>query len=242
MIKKQNFHPTILCLSTLALLPFWVVCETSTSAIQADAVVGAALYHKAKQRKRTNFKELEIIKMIDGKYGMFDGKSVLESYQLLFKLQTIQYGEQDRTTGKRVGLYQLDEKKATLQDLVIEEQRLIKEKVAKDDMRWKKLNAALTAAKDDFNDKLRQLRKAQDDNEMIKNMKHKLIAFFLKDQGRETSLMANADHPDEKKRMYEASALEFFTFLNDLKHFIEDMVDSCPEAHKQYKELLQKPH
>lgn len=238
MIKTKK----VVALLILSLHSLYLCAETSTLAVQPDAVVGAALHHKAKCRKRTNFKQLEIIKMVDGKYGLFDGKSVAESYQALSKVHAIQYGEADKTTGKRVGLYTLDSKKLTLQDLVIEEQKLIREKVAKDDMRWKALNATVTAAKDDFNGKIKQMRKERDETEMAKNMKHKLITFFLKDQGRETSLMANADHPDEKKRLYEASATEFFAFLNDLKHFIEDMVESCTEAHKQYRELLQKPH
>ncbi len=238
----MNHIKKIVSLLALTLQSTNLIAETLTTAVQPDAVIGAVLSHKAKKRKHTNFKELEIIKMVDGKFGLFDGKSVLESFQALSKIHAIQYGEVDKTTGKRVGLYTLDGKKVTLQELVIEEQKLMREKIAKDNMRWKALHATTTAAKDDFNAKIKQMRKEQDQSDIAKNMKHKLISFFLKDQGRETSLMANADHPDEKKRLYEASATEFFAFLNDLKHFIEDMVESCTEAHKQYKELLQKPH
>jgi hypothetical protein len=229
-MKKQFFSLLMLC---SYITP--IMCEEPTVA----AVTGAVA-HQAQKRKKTNFKELELIKMVDGKHGLFDGVSVHESLQAISKLQEIRYGKKDKTTQKRNGHYHFGDKLVTLQDIVIEEHKLTKEGVAKDDSRWNALNNALNEIKDDFNAKMKTLRGAKEENEMAKNIKHKLIAFFLKDQNRETSLMANADLPDEKKRLYDASATEFFVFLNDLSHFLEDMIESCTEAHKQYKELVQK--
>ena len=79
----MNHVKKVVPLLILALQSTGLIADTSTTAVQPDAVVGAALHHKAKHRKHTNFKELEIIKMVDGKFGLFDGKSVLESYQAL---------------------------------------------------------------------------------------------------------------------------------------------------------------
>lgn len=229
-MKKQFLSLLLLCSYTTTL-----VCDEAKVAAVAGAT--AQTPHK---RKKTNFKELDLIKKVDGKYGMFDATSVHESLQALSKIKTIQYGERDKATQKRCGTYQLGDKLVTLQDIVMEEHKLKKENVSKDDARWTALNAALTSIKDDFNAKMKSLRGAKEESEMAKSIKHKLISFFLKDQKRETSLMANADLPDEKKRLYEASATEFFVFLNDLSHFLEDMIESCTEAHKQYKELVQK--
>ncbi len=231
-MKKQFLSLVMLCSYTLG-----TICDEPTvTTVTASATAGAAIH----KRKKTNFKELELIKKVDGKYGLFDATSVHESLQALSKIKAIQYGERDKTTQKRNGHYHFGDKLVTLQDIVIEEHKLIKDKVAKDDTRWTALTVALNGIKDDFNAKMKALRNAKEENEMAKSIKHKLIAFFLKDQNRETSLMANADLPDEKKRLYDASATEFFIFLNDLSHFLEDMIESCTEAHKQYKELVHK--
>jgi|GEM_PF-3592855 len=239
MKKKHLFSILMLCSYTT------IVISTDTLADQAHtdtktitATAGAA----AHKRKKTNFKELDLIKKVDGKYGFFDATSIHESLQALSKIKAIQYGERDKATQKRNGHYHFGDKLVTLQEIVIEENKLIKDKVAKDDTRWTTLIVALDGIKDDFNAKMKELRNAKEESEIAKSIKHKLIAFFLKDQNRETSLMANADLPDERKRLYDASATEFFVFLNDLSHFLEDMIDSCPEAHKQYKELVQKAH
>lgn len=233
MKKKQIFSLLMLCSYTLG-----TICDEPTIA----ATAGAMTQHQAHKRKKTNFKELELIKKVDGKYGMFDATSIHESLQALSKIKMIQYGERDKTTQKRSGHYHFENKLVTLQDIVIAEHKLTKEGVAKNDPRWTALTSALDAIKDDFNAKMKALRNVKEESEMAKSIKHKLIAFFLKDQNRETSLMANADLPDEKKRLYDASATDFFVFLNDLSHFLEDMIESCTEAHKQYKELVQKAH
>lgn len=238
-MKKQIFSLLMLCSYTA----FAINTDTQTEQAHKDtptvtAIAGAA----AHKRKKTNFKELELIKKVDGKYGFFDATSVHESLQAIFKLQEIRHGKKDKATQKRTGRYTFGDKLVTLQDIVIEEHKLTKEGVAKNDPRWTALTTALTAIKDDFNDSMKKLRGTKEESDIAKNIKHKLIAFFLKDQKRETSLMANADLPDEKKRLYDASATEFFVFLNDLSHFLEDMIESCTEAHKQYKELVQKAH
>lgn len=235
-MKKQ-----ILSLILLSSCPAFTNCNEQ-AVVAAIGAASEGIVTKGHKRKKANFKDLKFIQEVDGKYGLFDGYSVLESFKAISEIHTIQYGKLDKTTNKRNGLYTFQDKLSTLQDLVIEEQKLTKEGVAKDDARWAALNAALTKIKDDFNDKMKKLRGAKEESEIAKNIKHKLITFFLKDQNRETSLMANADLPDEKTRLYAASATEFFSFLNDLKHFLEDMVESCTEAHKQYKEIVQKAH
>jgi hypothetical protein len=232
MKKKQIFSLIMLCSS---------LTQVRCDGPMVEAVTGAATAHVNK-RKKTNFKELDLIKRVDGKYGFFDSTSVHESLQAILKLQEIRYGKKDKTTHKRSGSYTFGDKLVTLQDLVLEEHKLTKEGVAKSDPRWTTLTTALNAIKDDFNGKMKKLRGAKEESEIAKSIKHKLITFFLKDQNRETSLMANADLPDEKKRLYDASATEFFMFLNDLSHFLEDMIESCTEAHRQYKELVQKAH
>lgn len=243
MKKKHIFSLLMLCSYT----PIAISTDTLADEAHKDtttsitATVGAAT-HQPHTRKKTNFKELDLIKKIDGKYGFFDGHSVHESLKAFSAIHTIQYGKLDKPTQKRSGSYHFEDKLVTLQDIVIVQDKLTKEGVAKDDARQIACTTALNAIKDDFNDKMKKLRGAKEESNIAKNFKHNLITFFLKDQNRETSLMANSDLPDEKKRLYDASALEFFTFLNDLKHFLSDMIDSCPEAHKQYKELVQKTH
>ena len=238
-MKKQIFSLLMLYSYTA----FATITDTTTDQVHKDTpTVTAAAGATAHKRKKTNFKELEFIKKIDGKYGLFDGHSVHESFKAFSGIKRIQYGERDKTTQKRSGQYRFGDKLVTLQDIVIEEHKLTKEGVAKNDPRWTTLTTALNAIKDDFTVTMKTLRGEKEESDMAKSIKHKLISFFLKDQNRETSLMANADLPDEKKRLYDASATEFFMFLNDLSHFLEDMIESCTEAHKQYKELVQKAH
>ncbi len=234
-IKKQFLSLLMLCSCT-------AFAEDTTTVAHQTASTAATAGAAAHKRKKTNFKDLELIKKVDGKYGFFDAKTVHESLQAIVELGKIRYGKKDKTTQKRTGQYTFGDKLVTLQDLVIEEHKLTKEGVAKNDPRWTALTATLTAIKDDFNVTMKTLRGEKKESDMAKSIKHTLISFFLKDQNRETSLMANADLPDEKKRLYDASATEFFMFLNDLSHFLEDMVESCTEAHKQYKELVHKAH
>ena len=53
------------------------------------------------------------------------------------------------------------------------------------------------------------------------------------------SMLINANKTDEKEKMAAASGIEFFRFLNDLKHFLEDLKDSCTLAHKSYQDFIQ---
>lgn len=192
------------------------------------------------KRHRTDFKKLSnVIAQIDG--ILINASEILDSLRAINAITEVQYGTMNKETKKREGSYQLANQKVTLQDLVKKEHELLNENTPKNDQRWNELNTALTAAKDDFTAKLKALRK-NDDNEsdMAKKMKIKLIDIFIKDQNLTNSLLANADKTDEKEKMYAASATEFFRFLNDLKHFLEDLTESCTKAHTEYKLLVRQ--
>ncbi len=192
------------------------------------------------KRHRTDFKKLSnVIAQIDG--ILINAPEILDSLRAINAINEVQYGKMNKETKKREGSYQLADQKVTLQDLVKKEHLLLNENTPATDARWTELNTALTAAKDDFTSKLKALRKGDDsESDMAKKMKIKLIDIFIKDQNLSNSLLANADKSDEKEKMYAASATEFFRFLNDLKHFLEDLIESCTKAHDQYKLLVRQ--
>ncbi len=237
MKKKQIFSLLMLCSYTTIIIS----TDITTDQTHKDtAIIAATAGAAAPKRKKANFKELAFIQTIDGKYGLFDGHSVHESLKIISEIHAIQYGKLDKKTQKRSGLYQLGDQQVALHDIAVIQDKLTKEGVAKDDARQIACTTALDRIKDDFNAKIKALRNGKEESEMSKNIKHKLIVFWLKDQEIKISLLMNSDLPDEKKRLYDASASEFFVFLEELKHFFGDMIDSCTEAHKQYKELVQK--
>ncbi len=204
-----------------------------------DAATTAAVAHK--RHKTVFIQHTDILSKLDGSF--IGAAEIHNSIGAIKAINEVQYGTLNKQTKKREGTYSYDNKLVTLQDLVKEEHRLTKENVTKPGTRWTELNTALTQAKDDFNAKLKALRTSSDkESDMAKNMKDKLIAIFVKDQKRETSLLANSGKADEKEKMYAASATDFFHFLNDLKYFLEDLTDACPKAHEQYKALVRQAH
>lgn len=182
----------------------------------------------------------EIIVKIDGKKGFFDARSYQDTLRAIKAIFEIQYGTLNKETGQRIGLFTFQGNLVAVQQLVIKEHELTLAKTPQSDPVWQELKVTLQAAKDEFTEKMKVVRGRSEDNPIAKSIKHKLIAFYLHDQNIPNSLMKNADLPHEKAELNAASALEFFRFLNDLKHFLEDLSDSCTEARKQYQEYIQK--
>ena len=203
----------------------------SESSCFADAPI-AAVAGAAHTRTRTDFKEhSDVIKLVDG--VLIKAAEIHDSLKAVQVIHNVQY----------ITTYDYNGTKMTLKELVKKEHELTCQGVTKTDAQWIELTKAITLAKDDFNAKLKSLRKGDEkETDMQRNMKLKLISIFLKDQKRDGSLLANADKADEKEKMYAASGTEFFMFLNDLKHFLEDLTHSCTRAHAEYKELVKKAH
>lgn len=228
-----------LLVSLIALNSYSTLHTETTTTTEEAATATAAVHHK---RHKTVFAQhTDLLSKLDGNF--IGAAEIHNSIGAIKAINEVQYGTLNKQTKKREGTYTYGTKLVTLQDLVKEEHRLTKENISKTDAQCINLNAALTQAKDDFNAKLKALRTSSDkESDMAKNMKDKLIAIFVKDQKRETSLLTNSGKADEKERMYAASATDFFHFLNDLKFFLEDLTDACPKAHEQYKALVRQAH
>ena len=218
---------------------FLLLCSFVQQTFSLDQLPGPTFSGKY-ERHHTNFRKLELIEKLDGKEGFFDALAIQDAFKVIHIIFEIQYGKHDSVTKKRTGLYTLDNDLITLKDLVKAEQALIQNKVDQSDARWTAINKALRLIKDDFNAKIKALERAdRASNAVAQGIQKKLIVFFLEDQKIKDSILQDQE---DKAAFDSASATDFFRFLNNLKHFLEDLTDSCTVAHKNYKDLVKKAH
>lgn len=191
-------------------------------------------------RQATNFKEKSsLIAKVDGTF--IGAAEIHDTLRAINVINEVLFGAVDKATKKRTGLYTLADEQLTAQDLAKKDQALAKEGVEKTDARRLAIAATLTTAKDDFNTRLKALRKpSEKESDMAKSMKNTLLKVWLEDQNITDSLLANSDKDDEKEKMYAASPAEFCRFLVQLKNFLEDLNSSCTKAQEQYKAVVQQ--
>ncbi len=191
------------------------------------------------ERHHTNFRTLDIIPKLDGSF--FDACAIQDAFQVIHVILEIQYGKLDHITRQRTGSYTLNDEKVSLKDLIILEAKIRKNTQASH-QELAAIQACLRTIKDDFNAQMKALKKhdsASKSNAVADGIRKKLIDHFLADQKITDEILRN---PEDQTAFDNASSTEFFRFLNNLKHFLEDLTDSCTVAYKSYKDLIKKAH
>lgn len=216
---------------------FLALCFLIQQTITLEPLPGA-VFSGNHERHHTNFRSLDFLEKLDGKEGFFDAVAIQDAFKLIHLILEIQYGKYDQITKKRSGIYSFENQLITLKDLIIKEQELIKNKIEKTDNRYQTIIKTLHIIKDDFNAKLKALERADKaSNAIAQGIQKKLVAFFLEDQKIEDLILRN---PEDKLALNNANSVDFFKFLNNLKHFLEDLTKSCTVAHKSYQDLVKK--
>lgn len=183
-------------------------------AAQADS-------HKRKKSKI----DTPVIQAIDGT-GLMDAATFDDCYKTWGFIHGIQFKPQKISfQGKLVAL----------KDLVIFE---VKNKnIDKQSSLWQEFLVAKKQFIEWFTEETLKKKQSVESSSASEATK-KIVDFWLEKQGITNSLLKNWGTPQEETSLYEATARELFSFLDDLRHFMEDFMYSCPKARADFERYL----
>ncbi len=192
-------------------------------AIQADS------HHTKRQKAKI---ETPLLHAIDGIAGIMDASTFKDCYNTWNFVHGLQFEAQHIFfAGKLV----------SLKDLVIFEFKTKKTHPDKNAPEWKEFLEAKRQFVDLFKKETLDKKKSVESSSARESTK-KIVDLWLstqKDAHATTSLLKNWGTPQEQTALYEASAEELFRFMNDLRHFLEDFMYSCPKARADFESYLQ---
>lgn len=194
-------------------------------------------------RKKVHLND-PLLNLVDGVPGAMDAVTFKQCFDTWSVINNIQYKNQ----------YDLEGKKITFKDLVVEEVAHKKNLAAFATQAGKEtavktpadiakkttaLQITLQKIKEDFKEKTAHLMLAGE-NPSAKATNQKLVKLWIKNNKRNDSLLNSWDTSNEHELLENADCKGFFVFLNDLKGFLEDMMYSCEKARKSFKEQCLK--
>lgn len=161
-----------------------------------------------------------------------DGETIALMKQYDGQLLNMLIGKRD-ATGKRVGLYEYQGQMHTMLELVA-----IEQKNGQNDA----LRAILKQARKDFEDMSTRFRIVAQGTKKFMAL---LIEESCKKRGRLNSVLNIWGKSDEAKEedlfdIHVHTLGDLATFLTDLHHFLNDLMNSCPKAQRQFQEKVMK--
>ena len=170
-----------------------------------------------------------LLQLVDGMPGAMDAASFKKCFDSWGIINSVQYKDQYALLGKQT----------TFKDIVMKEYAFTKKGIAKDDAQYKALLATLAIIKKQFKTKMAALL-TQAESETTKETNKKLVNLWLKNHNKKDSILSSWGESNQDEILDKANAQKFFVFLNDLKHFLEDLMYSCKKARKSFKEQCLK--
>ena len=178
---------------------------------------------------------------LDGVYGVVDGETIGDCLETARIISQIIFGVTDPVTKKKVGVVTYKGGHYTLKEVLHQEDELIKRGVKTHEAEYLHLLEILKAIKVFFQKAAGPLLE-KTKKPVVKTMNLKLIAAWIEQSGRNTSIMRLfGDDSVEMKALEESNIREFYTFLNDLKCFLKDLMRSAPKACMQHKKESLRP-
>ncbi len=226
-------------------LPLIMLLSTSISSLQSH-VTQTDVHDVATERgpvnlipKKVSFAGTIIVKM-DGIPGILDAESIADCFSTVQKIIQLINGILNHATGQHVGLFEFEGEFYTLKQIVVMENRLIKNNVAHDHPDYIKFNHILAALKEIFQREAGPLLE-KTKKPALKSMNAKLISLWIERADRHNSILKEFGTIEELAALERANAKEFFFFLNDLKRFLTDIMRNAPKACDLYKKECLKP-
>lgn len=176
----------------------------------------------------------EIIKIIDGTSFGVTGYKIKLMLHILLKLDHMINGQADKGVVK--GIYLLEGKPYSVKQLVALEAQ---PETEKNSQRCRALKKLLDEIKQDFDEKVASFMQ---DAHGAKPQLLLLMKESCERRNRENSFLltwGKAEEGHEKDALYNdiQTFKAFELFCQDLINFLKDMINSCPKAVAQYKEL-----
>lgn len=172
---------------------------------------------------------------LDGVRGIIDPETIYDCFRTVQIISQIMNGVTDPVTKKKVGVITHNGTAYTLKELAMMTNELTTRNAASTDPQWSVINSALKNLKQFFHKAAGPLLE-KTKKPMVKAMNLKLIHLWIQESGRHTSLLKNfGDEAVEMSALEQTNPREFYTFLNDLKCFLKDLMRSAPKACIQYK-------
>lgn len=173
-----------------------------------------------------------LVHAIDGIPGIMDAATIKDCYDTWTFIHSVQY--------KTEHGIMFQGKAACLKDLVIFEIKANKAGMDHSSPEWKDFEAAKTAFVTYFRKETIE-KKGKVENSSAREQTKKIVDLWLsnqKDSHATTSLLKNWGTPQEETALFEASAEQLFRFMNDLCHFLQDFMYSCPKARADFEKYL----
>jgi len=161
---------------------------------------------------------------------LYSGHHTTELIKGKYDAQTKTYTKYYRLADRYVGLY----------DLVELEKHYNECNIAENNPLRKELNACLLEMKEAFKKIQEPLLEKASKSSMQQKTSFELMNEWMKKAGREDSLLKYWGSKNQFEPLYQATATEFYQFCLDLKHFLEDLIYSCPKARELYKQIYLK--
>lgn len=182
-----------------------------------------------------------IFNKMDGVDGVVDAETIYDCFRTVQMVGQLLQGVVDPKTGKKMGVFVYQGTHYTLKELVLMEDRLIKNNTKITDPEYVLLNNILKELKALFKQKSEPLLE-KTKKPMIKAMNLKLIAIWIEQSGRHNSVLQHFGNDEvEMAALEQANTKEFYLFLNDLKCFLKDLIHSAPKACDMYKKECLQP-
>ncbi len=203
-------------------------CVTQAAAAQAVKQVGTHAAKAAHHRTKTLI-VTPLLKLIDGIPGIMDASTFKDCYNTWSFIKTLQSKAQH---------FKFQGALVSLQDLVKFE---VKHKnIDKESAEWKEFLDVKKQFVDLFKQETIEKKKSVESSS-AKEATKKIVDLWLTtqpDNQSTTSLLKNWGTPEEETALYNASAMELYKFMNDLCHFLEDFMYSCPKARADFESYL----
>lgn len=149
-------------------------------------------------------------------------------------------GKYDYTTKTYTKIYSFNNHLVGLHDLVKFEKQYNEMNLAANDPLRKELNNCLTQMKANFRKIQEPLLEKASQSSLQQKTTKELMYEWMEKAGRQDSLLKYWGSKNQFEPLDNASAEEFYQFCLDLKHFLSDLIFSCPKARERYKIVFLK--
>ncbi len=193
----------------------------------------------AKQQRQHILIQHKSIPTLDGSI-LLDEATIKDCLYSMHHTTELFKGKYDFETKIYTKKYQLNGQPVGLHDLVKIEQNYAKMNINMEDPQHRALNDCLFQMKEDFKTIQEPLLEKASKSTIQQKTTQELMNEWIEKAGRQDSLLKHWGSKNQFEPLYKATAAEFYQFCLDLKHFLEDLIFSCPKARERYKLIVLK--
>lgn len=187
-----------------------------------------------------------IIEFIDGKSWGINGQAIGYMRQVGLNILKMQFGEVQKDSTIRIGLFEFEGKKYSIRELMIYEKQLIEKASSYQPTEYeqlkRKLQACLNHAKEVF---IQQVKPFMDQAQGTKEQVVIIMQEWAQRRNRPDSYLLHWSKVTEENEfiLFHNDIVSFFfldQFCSDLVCYLSDLMRSCPKANVQFEQLKEQ--